>query len=140
MLTLTEQCLELSYRDRLNLCCKLQDSILKERSERVRKPRNLNRGRMLLEMIGEILEETIPEDARNPRYVWARAMVVYQLTYEGFTLMEIGNMIGRNHSTIIHLRNKMQDALDYDYAYQDIIDIWKQFQNNLQNETHERTN
>lgn len=138
MMTLTEQCLELPYKDRLNLCAALRESILQERKER--KPRCHNRGQILLDLMGEILGEPIPAKSRETRFVWARAMVAYQLMGEGFSTIEAGRMIGKDHSTIIHLRGNMIDALQYPTMYRDVVDIWKQFQNRLQDETHRGTN
>lgn len=137
MMTLRERCLGLPYKDRINLCAALQESIKQERREG-RNP-NPSRGEILLDYLAEILGEPIPVKTRESRFVWARAMVAYQLTQEGFTTGEAGRMIGKDHSTIIHLRNKMKDALEYAYAFQDIIDIWKQFQNKLQDEIHRGT-
>lgn len=138
MMTLRERCLGLPYKDRINLCAALQESIKHERREG-RNP-NPSRGEILLGYMAEILGEPIPVKSRESRFVWARTMVAYQLTQEGFTTGEAGRMLGRDHSTIIHLRNKMQDALDYAYAYRDIVDIWKQFQNKLYHEIHRGTN
>jgi len=87
----------------------------------------------------EILGEPIPVKSREVRFVWARTMVAYQLTQEGYTTEEAGRMMGKTHSDIIHLRNKMQDALDYSYAYKDIIDIWKQFQKLIDHDIHKGT-
>lgn len=140
MMTLSERCLRLSYLDRLNLCESLKNSILRERNERrMGRDTDLSRGGVLLGYMTEILGEPIPVKSRESRHVWARAMVVYQLTEEGFTTGETGGMVGKNHSTITHLKHKMRDALDYPFAYRDIIHIWKQFQNRLENEIHKGT-
>lgn len=85
-------------------------------------------------------QDDIPTISRIPIHVWARTMVVYQMSMEGYTTIEIGDQMGKNHSSIIHMRNKMQDALSLPKAYGDIIDIWKQFQNKIQDEIHKGTN
>lgn len=140
MMTLSERCLGLPYNDRLALCETIKNSILQERDERRmgRNP-NGNRGQILMGYMAEILGEPIPAKSRETGFVWARAMVAYQLIREGFTTIETGRMVGKNYSTIIHLKNKMQDALDYAYAYQDVINIWKHFQNRIDNEIHRGT-
>lgn len=127
-MTLTQQCLGLPYGERLSLCASLQKSIAADH------PRNFNRGKILLGIIEEILGMKVPSDSRQTMYVWARTMVAYQLIKEGYSTTETGRMLSKDHSTIIHLKHKMEDALAYEYAYQDIVDIWKQFQNKLQDD------
>jgi len=133
MMTLTQQFLGLPYRDRINLCNQLRDSILLERSEK--RHAEKTRADILLGYIGEVIGEPVPVNCRVAKYVWARAMVAYQLSKEGFSTIESGLMMGKNHATIIHLRNKMQDAFDYPHAYMDIIELWQKFQNKLKYET-----
>lgn len=137
IITLEQRCLEMPYRYRLNLCAALQESILQERMDG-KKP-VCNRGDILLEMMGEILGEPVDLKSRDARFVWARTMVTYQLLQEGFSITEAGRMIGKDHSTVINMRMRMQDALDLPQAYKDIINIWKQFQNKIDNEIHRGT-
>ena len=137
IITLEQRCLEMPYRYRVNLCAALQESILQERMDG-KKP-VCSRGEILLEMMGEILGEPVDLKSREARFVWARTMVTYQLLQEGFSTTEAGRMIGKDHSTAINMRRRMQDALDLPQAYKDIIDIWKQFQNKIDNEIHRGT-
>lgn len=137
MLTLREQCLSLPYLDRLNLCEELRDTILLERRER--RPMHPNRCQFLLEKMEQILGEPVKFDSRVTRFVWARTMVAYQLTREGYTLVETGRLMQKDHATIIHMRKKMQDALSFEYAYKDIVDIWKQFQKLIRDDIHTGT-
>ena len=137
IITLEQRCLEMPYRYRLNLCAALQESILQERMDG-KKP-VCSRGDILLEMMGEILGEPVDLKSRDARFVWARTMVTYQLLQEGFSTTEAGRMIGKDHSTAINMRRRMQDALDLPHAYKDIINIWKQFQNKIDNEIHRGT-
>ncbi len=137
MTELTERCLELPYKERVELCSEIRQSILREWEEQIReKP---GRGVILLGYMGEILGEPIPVSSRESRFVWARTMVAFQLLKEGYTTTEVGRMIGRDHSSVTSMRHRMQDALDYSFAYKDIIHIWKQFQNKLQDEIHRGT-
>ena len=137
IITLEQRCLEMPYRYRVNLCAALQESILQERMDG-KKP-VCSRGEILLEMMGEILGEPVDLKSRDARFVWARTMVTYQLLQEGFSTTEAGRMIGKDHSTAINMRRRMQDALDLPQAYKYIIDIWKQFQNKIDNEIHRGT-
>lgn len=119
--------LDLPARDRQELIGILQDSLRRHRHT------DGNRAEQLLDTIGDILGRDIPLRSRKAEFVWARAMAVYQLTREGVNLCRIGEMMGDiNHSSVIHLRNKMQDALDFPFSYMDIIHIWKQFQERIQ--------
>ena len=126
MVTLTDRCLALPYRERLNLCEALKNSILVERRDRPHL--EMNRGLFLLDKMSQILGEPVLERSREVRYVWARAIVVYQMMMEGFGVSETGRLIGKNHSTITYLRHRMQDVMDYPAAYRDIIDMWNKFQ------------
>lgn len=87
----------------------------------------------------EILGEAIPKKNREPRYVWARAMVANQLIQEGFTTTEIGRLFGKTHSSICHLKDKMEDALRYPQYFKDIIPLWEQFQKRIENDIQPRT-
>ena len=56
-----------------------------------------------------------------------RAFVSYQLREEGYGYCEIGRMLGRDHSTVIHLYNKMSDILSVPNAYRNEIERYKEF-------------
>lgn len=91
------------------------------------------RGEILLSDVADVLgESTIPSSCRDSKYVWARAMVAYQMSLEGYTCTEIGRQLLRHHSDIIHLRRRMQDALKLPFAYRDVVEIWNKFQNRIQ--------
>ena len=72
-------------------------------------------------------------------HVWARAMIAYQMFGEGYTNAEIGRQMMKDHSTITHLRLRMQDVFDLPEAYRDILDIWNKFQERIENDIHEGT-
>lgn len=137
MITLRDRCLALPYLDRVSLCEELRSSI--ERETETGTQTKTNRGQELLGMMEEIMGEPIPLKSRKADYVWARTMVAYQLTREGITTTEAGRMLGKDHSTITFLKEKMEAALTYSYAYKDVVDIWKQFQKRIQDETDKRT-
>ena len=136
-MTLKERCLELPYTERLNLCAAIQDSILQERRDG-RNPYQ-NRGQILMGMMNEIQGEPVPAKSRCPRWVWSRRMVAYQLILEGYSISDIGRMLEKDHATVIQMRHRMQDAFHYSYAYQDILELWKQFQNKIDHDIHNRT-
>ena len=98
---------------------------------------NDHRHDVLIRMMGEILGEEIPPRDRHEKWVWARTMVAYQMRKEGYTLMNIAAQMGMHHSAIIHLLNKMQNALDMPIMYQDVLPIWFDFQNKMKNDIYD---
>lgn len=135
-MTLMEQCLGLPYKERLNLCAALMSSI---KEERAGQDHPGNRCGVLMRYMEEIMGVPIPYVCRESNYVWARAMVAYQMTREGFSTLEIGRMMDKTHATIIHLRDKMRNALKYPIMHQDIIELWTQFQNKIQDDIQRNT-
>lgn len=85
----------------------------------------------LMEEIGGILDRKIDYISRDNTDVWARAMVAYQMIEEGYTLAEIGRQMLKDHSTIYHLKTKIQDVIDYPNLFKDIYPVWIQFQNKI---------
>ena len=69
---------------------------------------------------------------RSARCVWYRTMVAYQMIGEGYSTTQIGRQIGKDHSTIVHYRQKMDDALSMPRAYQDIIPVWEEFKKRIE--------
>lgn len=90
------------------------------------------RCRILLGVMSEIMGDEISYVSRTPMHVWARTMVAYQMIQEGYSTTEIGHQMSKDHSSITHLKDKMEDALDLPYAYKDILEIWDKFQKQIQ--------
>ena len=57
-----------------------------------------------------------------------RAFVSYMLRNEGYTYKEIGRMLQRDHSTVMHLYKKMEDILSLPQVYRKEIDMFKEFE------------
>lgn len=76
---------------------------------------------------------------RNANLVWARTMVAYQLKLDGFSTGRIGKELGKDHSSVMHMTRKMQDALNFPKMYWDIMPIWNEFQKRIKDETHTGT-
>ena len=74
--------------------------------------------------------------SRNHDDAWARTMVAYQMIREGYSTIEIGRQMLKNHSSVTYMKFKMQDALSLPQAYGDIIEIWNKFQIKIQDEIH----
>lgn len=137
MTDLLQQCLDLPYEERRRLIHHLVESL---QVKPVYKSQYCNRAAFLLCILENIYGERLTFDRRTKDNIWAKSMIVYEMIQEGFTTTETGRQIGLKHPAVINLRNKMEDALSLKYAYKDIIDIWKQFQNKLQDETLKGTN
>ena len=84
-------------------------------------------------------EHPIPYEGRESHYVWARTMVAYQMSKEGYTNIEIGRQMMKNRTTIIHLLNKMQDVFAFPQMYEDVLKMWYKFQKQIEYDIHERT-
>lgn len=63
-----------------------------------------------------------------------RSFVSYQLRNEEYGYCEIGRMLGRDHSSVIYLYNKMSDMLSVPNAYRVEMEKWKEFQRILVNQ------
>lgn len=134
---LKRMCEDLSLQDMVELRKYLSDIISSK--GRIRKTQL--RCSMLLGEMADILgEKYISYVSRIPSHVWARTMVAYQMIKEGYSTMEIGHQMMKNHSSITHMKDKMQDALSLPQAYGDIIEIWNKFQKRIENETDTGTN
>ena len=84
-------------------------------------------------------EHPIPFEGRESHYVWARTMVAYQMSKEGYTTIEIGRQMMKNRTTIIHLMKKMQDVFAFPQMYEDVLKMWYKFQKQIEYDIHERT-
>ena len=84
-------------------------------------------------------EKPIPYEGREAHFVWARTMVAYQMSKEGYTTIEIGRQMMKNRTTIIHLLNKMQDVFAFPQMYENELEMWYKFQKQIEHDIHERT-
>ena len=134
---LKRRCARLTTEEKLQLMSFLSTSIQNERDGIGKTPL---RASILLGELGSIYGRAISYYSRDPRDVWARTMVAYQMVSEGYSLAEIGRQLNKDHSTIVHLRHKMEDALAVPQAYRDILPIWNEFQTRISYDFHERPN
>lgn len=61
-----------------------------------------------------------------------RAMVAYQLISEGFSTTEVGRCLQRDHSTVIHYRNMIEDMMVYARLTPNEFTTWLKFKNAIQ--------
>lgn len=126
---LVRQCMSLSLDEKRQLVVKLQDSIQGKE--------DCTRAVELLDIYSDVTGRRPNLFSRDRNDVWAKTMVAYQLIQEGYSLESVARQLYRkDHSTIIHYRQKMEDALQMAFAYQDIIPIWNEFQKRIQHDIH----
>ena len=127
----------LSFKDKVELREYLSDMINSSR----RLSQSPLRCSILLETMAAALgwEHPIPYEGRESHYVWARTMVAYQMSKEGYTTIEIGRQMMKNRTTIIHLLNKMQDVFAFPQMYENELEMWYKFQKQIEHDIHERT-
>lgn len=127
---LKRMCERLPLQDKVELRDFLSESILSSRGGVTKTPLRCS---ILLGEMAQILGvTTISYVSRIPEQVWARTMVVYQMIKEGYSTSEIGHQMMKDHSSVTHMKNKMQDALDLPQAYKDVLQIWNKFQKQIQ--------
>lgn len=126
----------LSLKDKVELREYLSDMI--NSSRRIQSPLRCS---ILLGTMAAALgwKHPIPYEGREPHYVWARTMVAYQMSKEGYPTIEIGRQMMKNRTTIIHLLNKMQDVFALPQIYADVLEMWYKFQKQIEYDIHERT-
>ena len=135
-MSIKDMCLMLPIEERMALCEFLQSSIMKE----MRKERPTGRPAVLKMMMAEILGlDDIPLKSRKAEYTWARNIIAYQLLKEGMSETEVGDYLGKAHSSIIYMKSRVDDALKYPKQYPDVIYIWKQFKDRIDHETNGRS-
>ena len=127
----------LSFKDKVELRELLSDMIDSSR----RLSQSPLRCSILLGTMAAALgwEKPIPYEGRESHYVWARTMVAYQMSKEGYPTIEIGRQMMKNRTTIIHLLKKMQDVFASPQMYEDVLKMWYKFQKQIEYDIHERT-
>ena len=127
----------LSLKDKVELREYLSDMINSSR----RLSRSPLRCSILLGTMAAALgwEHPIPYEGRESHYVWARTMVAYQMSMEGYPTIEIGRQMNKNRTTIIYLLKKIQDVFDLPYMYEEGLQMWYKFQKQIEYDIHERT-
>lgn len=69
--------------------------------------------------------------SRRRAAVWARNMVAYGMSLDGYTQEAIATVIGRDRCTVMHCVQRMSDALASPKLYPDEVEYWNMFQERL---------
>lgn len=90
----------------------------------------MSRAETYRDYIEKILGRSL-NNSRSREDVAGRMIIAYQLRADGYSTMEIGRMVGRNHATILYLCKQMQSCIAYPNSYRSEHDMWEEFQNML---------
>lgn len=77
----------------------------------------------------DITGEDCTERTRRRTVVWARNIVAWQMTEDGFTTCQIGARLGIDHSTVSHCRNAVKEMLEYPRYYPEEMAVLRKFKN-----------
>ncbi len=81
-----------------------------------------------------VIGYSIEMQSREPRFIVARDCIVYQMIKRNtFTLEEIGKMIGKDHSTVSHIKTKMNEMIGDVRFYPSENKLWNDFQQQIKN-------
>lgn len=125
MINLIEKCLALPTTDRESLICILKESLS------AKKKHIGARYRELLKVASDILGNGIDTKSRDASCVMGRMLIAYKMRMEGYSLGQIGMMMGRDHATICHMQKKMTDVIDYPHCYKVEMAYWEEFNKKL---------
>ena len=87
----------------------------------------------IAERYGEVLaaaEEAVGvklNPGRDAVTTTVRSFVAYQLHKEGYSYTDIGRMMGRDHSSVIHLVERKENALSVPGAYKQETEMFRRF-------------
>lgn len=75
----------------------------------------------------DITGEDCTERTRRRPVVWARYIVAWQMTEDGFTTCQIGARLGIDHSTVSHCRDAVKEMLEYPRYYPEEMAVLRKF-------------
>lgn len=61
---------------------------------------------------------------RTRKATYARAAFAYRMRLAGMTQEAIGRIVGKDHSTVCHYLQIMDDALNYPRQFADLVQLW----------------
>ena len=60
-----------------------------------------------------------------------RGFIAHHLRHEGYTYSEIGRALGRDHSSVMHMEQRIDDMLSLPNAYQSEVNLFRKFEESL---------
>ena len=91
-------------------------------------------GRRLLDISASAMNVDSIGDSRSRIDTFGRTMVAYELRREGYSLAHIGELLHRDHSTVMWMLNRMKNVLDFPRSYREEATYWNNFNTLLTNE------
>lgn len=88
-------------------------------------------GKDYIEIMSDIIGIDITVKCRKKEVVWGRNMVAYQLRRDGLSLHDVGNILGLDHSTVVHCEQNVTNMLQNPLMYFEEMRIWKRFKDTL---------
>lgn len=85
-----------------------------------------DRYKQLLEAAESIFERKM-QKGRDIEDVMMRRFIAYKLREDGYTFSQISRVMGKNHSTIIHLIHQMEDYFSLPAMYKEDIKKYLKF-------------
>lgn len=73
----------------------------------------------------------IRHNDKSRKKAYARVVVAYEMMCDGYSELDIGRELHRDHSTVHHYKVLMKDAMQFPKAYPDLIKLHKQYKNLL---------
>lgn len=123
MTELTKQCLNLPFDRRARLAKILNESLFKGEDMATR------RFYILLPIAENLVGVGVLDKTKDIELVIGRRMIAYQMRQEGFSLQTIGTLLGKHHTTIMHMVNMMEDAIKFQFRPE--LTYWEEFQQKL---------
>lgn len=80
----------------------------------------------------DITGEDCTQRTRRSSVVWARNIVAWQMTEDGFTTTSIGHRLGLDHSSICYCRDAVKTMLEDPRFYQRELAVFRKFKNAIQ--------
>lgn len=81
----------------------------------------------LLKPAEEVFDIKMNPYIRSREDVLVRVFVAYKMRERGYSYNEIGKVMNKNHSTIIHYIRTMEDFFAVPKAYRDILEKYKKY-------------
>lgn len=93
--------------------------------------RRVNLKEYYIDSMSKILGSDMLTRCRDAEYVWARYIVSYQMSIDGYSRSVIGKLMGLDHSTITHGIRKIEEMLAHPCFYVKENKIWKKYREAL---------
>lgn len=84
-----------------------------------------------IDPMSKILGSDMLTRCRDAEYVWARYIVSYQMSLDGYSRPVIGKLMGLDHSTITHGIRRIEEMLAHPCFYVKENKIWQKYREAL---------